>query len=345
MRSWPLNCLVGQDHLVDAVIVPLVVRRHLIDPLRHAGIGIAGEDGHGPAVVTRALDGVPGRGVARAVVDQVELRIDRDPAPGGAAADLPLVAFPGVGPAVGANRLAQMGGLLGVEQGLGVGAHGVAAPGLLAVGGVVGREPAAHTELAAGHADIDLVLEHHRRRGAGRTLGRVVGHDLPGHLAGLGVEGDQLGVGLVQEDLAVAVGHAAVDRVAAHHRDDVRVLLGLELPDHPAVVVEVERVDGVGERRVDVHHVADHQRAALVTAQHAGREGPGHLEIADIVAVDLGQLAITRVGIVAGRLSPYRRILLEHEKLVVGERQGRQAYGQGGAGSHRSCRQSHRLAS
>jgi len=35
------NVLVGEDHLVDAVIIPLVVRSHLIDPFCDAAIGIA----------------------------------------------------------------------------------------------------------------------------------------------------------------------------------------------------------------------------------------------------------------------------------------------------------------
>ena len=91
------DLLVGQDHLVDAVIVPFVMRGHLVDPLGHAGIGVAGEDRHRPAIVARPLLRVPGRGIARAVIDQVELRIVGVPAPGGAAADLPLVALPGVG--------------------------------------------------------------------------------------------------------------------------------------------------------------------------------------------------------------------------------------------------------
>src|SRR3569833_2449895 len=33
-----VHLLIGEDHLVDAVIVPLVVRCHLIDPARHAGV-------------------------------------------------------------------------------------------------------------------------------------------------------------------------------------------------------------------------------------------------------------------------------------------------------------------
>ena len=92
----PADVDVGQDHLVDAVIVPFVVGRHLIDPFRHAVVGAAGEDGHGPAVVAGALHRVPRAGVARAVIEQVQFGIVRIPAPRGAAADLPLVAFPGV---------------------------------------------------------------------------------------------------------------------------------------------------------------------------------------------------------------------------------------------------------
>ena len=91
----PLHRDVGQDHLVDAVIVPLVVGRHLIDPLGDAGIRIAREDGHRPFVVAGPLRRVPGAGIARAVVDQVQLGIVGIPAPGGAAAGLPLVALPG----------------------------------------------------------------------------------------------------------------------------------------------------------------------------------------------------------------------------------------------------------
>src|SRR5262249_61878526 len=97
----------------DAVVVPLVVGRHLIDPLGHAGVGIAREDSHRPFVVTRPLTRVPGRGVARTVVDEVQLRIIRDPAPGAAAADLPLVALPRLDARVLADRLAESAGLHG----------------------------------------------------------------------------------------------------------------------------------------------------------------------------------------------------------------------------------------
>ena len=70
-----VDLLVGEDHLVDAVVVPLVVGRHLIDPLRHAGVGVARPDRHRPLVVAGTLRGVPGRGIARPVVHQVQLGI------------------------------------------------------------------------------------------------------------------------------------------------------------------------------------------------------------------------------------------------------------------------------
>src|SRR5262249_51576904 len=99
----------------DTVIVPLVMRGHLIDPLRHAGVGIAGEDGHRPLVVARTLFRIPGRGIARTVIDEVERGIVGEPAPGAASTDLPLIAFPGLGAGVLADRLAEVRGLLRIE--------------------------------------------------------------------------------------------------------------------------------------------------------------------------------------------------------------------------------------
>ena len=205
--------------------------RHLVDPFRHAGIRIAREDGHRPFVVARTLLRIPGRGIAGAVIDEVQAGIIGHPAPGAAAADLPLIALPGLQARILADRLAKFGGLLGVDQDLIVRSLGVGPPDLLADLEIVGGDVALHAELAAGDADQHLVLDHERRRGAGLALAGIAVLRAPRDLAGLGVERDQRGVGLVQEDLAVAIGDAAVNRVAAHHRDDVRILLGLVLPD------------------------------------------------------------------------------------------------------------------
>src|SRR6185312_12367120 len=155
--------------------------------LRHAGVGIAREDGHRPFVVAGPLLRIPSGGVAGAVVDEIELRIVRIPSPRIAAADLPLIALPGLQAGIGADRLAERRGFLGVYKQVGVRAFGIGAPDLLAVLHRIGGNPAAHTELTAGYADIDLVLDDHRRFGAGRAFARIIGLHRPHDLAGLGV--------------------------------------------------------------------------------------------------------------------------------------------------------------
>ena len=216
-----------------------------------------------------------------------------------------------------------MRGVLRVQQGVGVRTHGIGPPRHGAVGEVVRGHAAAHAELSAADADDDLVLDHHGRARA-RLAHRGVAVDrLPDHGPRRRVECHHRGVGLVKDDLAVSVRHAAVDRVAAHHRDRARVLLRLVLPDDPAVGVQVESVDDVGKRRVHVHRVADDQRAAFVAAEHAGREGPRDLNVSDVAAVDLRQLAVARVGVVAGGHHPFGGVFLHNQKFVVGARRRR----------------------
>ena len=300
-----VDLLVGEDHLVDAVIVPLVVGRHLIDPLGLAGVDVARPDGHRPLVVAGPLLRVPGRGIARAVVDQVELRIVGVPAPGRrrrrSSTDRLARCLCWKSLPTGLPSAVVFSGSISMSES---GPIGIAAPGQLAGLQIVGADPTANAELAAGDADEHLVLEDERRVGAGLALGRIAVLHRPDDLAGLRVERDQRRVGLMQEDLAVGVGEAAVDRVAAHHRNDVRILLGLVFPEDLAVVVEVEREDGVGERRMNIHHVADDQRRAFVTAQHAGRERPGRRELVDVIGVDLLEFRVARVGEVPAWASP-----------------------------------------
>ncbi len=293
--------------------------RHLIEPLGHAGIGIARHDGHRPFVVARTLRRVPGRGVAGAVIEQVQVRIIREPAPDRAAADLPLVAFPAVERAVGADGLAQMGGRLGVDQHFVVGAGGIGFPRLGPVGQIQRRHPAAHPVFAARDPDHQLVLDRHGGHGQGFADCGVADLGRPFHLAALGIQRHDGGVGLRQEDHAVGIGQATVDGIAAHHRDHAGILHGFIPPDDAAVVVQIQRKDVVGERRMDIHDVADHQRGTFVPAQHPGRERPGNAHVADVVAVDLVQFGIARVGIVHRRQRHLRRVGNRLVNAVVGQ--------------------------
>ena len=85
----------------------------------------------------------------------------------------------------------------------------------------------------------------------------------------LGIERDQRGVGLMQEDLAVGIGKAAIDGVTTHDGNDVGVLLGLVLPQNLAIIIQVEREHRVRERPMHIHDIANDQRSAFMAAQDA----------------------------------------------------------------------------
>ena len=145
LAGFAVDAQIGQDVLVDAVVIPLVVRRHLVGPARHAGVGIAREDGHRPFVVARALGRIPRARVAGAVIQQVEVGIVGIPPPRRAAAARPFIPFPGVDAEVGA-LMARVGRTeIVANQHVGIRAGAVGAPDLLAGVDVVGgHESRAH---------------------------------------------------------------------------------------------------------------------------------------------------------------------------------------------------------
>jgi hypothetical protein len=149
VAHFPADLLVGENHFVDAVVVPFVMGCHLVGPLGHAGVGIAGEDGHRPAVVARPLLRVPGARVARAVIEEIELGIPGVPPPGRTAADLPLIALPGTQARVLADRLAEVCGLFGIHEHFGIRPCRVGAPDLFPGLEVIGGKGAPDAELAA----------------------------------------------------------------------------------------------------------------------------------------------------------------------------------------------------
>ena len=238
-----------------------------------------------------------------------------------------------------------MRGPLRIDLDLLVRADRVGAPRLRAVAQVVGGDVAAHAVLAAGDADQHLVAEHHRRHRRRLALGGIAVLHLP-HLApGLGVERDDGGVGLAEDDLAVGVGGAAIDGVAAHHADDVRVLLRLVAPDDLAGLVQVEAKTRFGKgvwtyiTSPITSGPPSWPRSTPVENCQDGRR------LRDVVPVDLVQLAVAVVGVVAGRHDPLVRVALQAQQFGVGggasgaERQdGRSRQGQ----SFPICRSLHR---
>jgi hypothetical protein len=85
------NSNVSQDHFIDAIVVPLIVGRHLINPLGFASVHIACEDSRRPAIVTRTHTRVPVCWVARTVIEEIEFWVIGVPTPGAATAGLPCL--------------------------------------------------------------------------------------------------------------------------------------------------------------------------------------------------------------------------------------------------------------
>ncbi|MCW0424195.1 hypothetical protein NB713_002138 [Xanthomonas sacchari] len=324
---------VDQDRLVDAVVVPLVERGLLVAPHRLAGVDLAREQRHRPLVVVLAgvaflLRGLaaavrraPQAGIAGAVVDQLEFRVVAVPAPRRAAAALP--AFVGIGLLAEVAELAVLRiGLVEVraEADVLVGAGGFAGPGLLAVGQRVRSDAPAHAELVAADAGHDLAVGDDRGHGDGLALLGIGELLLPHFLAGLGIECDHVAAEAAEHHLAVGVGRATVDRVAAGHRDGALVLLRGVLPQHLAGVflrqVDREHVVRIGADHV--HGAAHHQRLAFMAAGGVGLHLPRHLQILDVVAVDLGQRAVPGQAEVAADAAPVVRVGGIAGELAVG---------------------------
>ena len=83
------------------------------------------------------------------------------------------------------------------------------------VPGVVRMLEAAHAEFGARHTGDDLVLHDVGCVGVGLAQLGIAVLDRPHFLTGLRVQRDQRGVGLLQQDLAVAETQTTVDRIAA----------------------------------------------------------------------------------------------------------------------------------
>ena len=166
-NRFAVDFAIGEYTLVNAVVIPAIVRRHLIGKLGYAGVRIAPEEGHGPLVVAGALRGIPRARITGAVVEQVELRIVCKPAPRRAASEFPLISFPGLQAGILTHRLLgrAINGPLRINQHFLIRPRAVGAPFELARVEIVGGEVAADTVLPPRHTDDDFVTNHQRSAG------------------------------------------------------------------------------------------------------------------------------------------------------------------------------------
>jgi hypothetical protein len=262
---------VDDDVLVDVVVVPLIVRRRWVGPERFTGPGVAGEGGGGPEIVARPEIGIPHAGVARPIVDPVQLGIVTDPAPYTAATALPLARRPRLDAEIGSlepivERLEPR-----PDEHVLVGPAVVRLPELLATGKVEGGDPTAHAQLAAAVAHEDAAIHDQRRHRHGLPGVDVAELGFPQDLPGRRVERHRHVVEPVEHQLALGVGGAAIHHIAAglplRGRIGGRVIAPLE---RAARVGEVDGVDDVRVGRHDVHRVVHYEGRTFVAAVEAG---------------------------------------------------------------------------
>jgi len=166
-------------------------------------------------------------------------------------------------------------------------------------------EPAANAHLAARIADDDFAVRDQRRHRQRLALLDVAELRAPHLLAGPGVDRDRLPVERIEDDLAVRIDRAAIDRAAAGDALRRRRRFRLE---HPflrcAGPGQVERVEIVGKRRDQVHCPVDDERRRFVAVGRRGREREGEGELGHVRGRDLVERREPSGGIILARHFP-----------------------------------------
>jgi len=168
-----------------------------------------------------------------------------------------------------------------------LGGNGEGAPQFLAVIGIEARDVAAHAELAARATDEHLAVHHERHQREILALLVVLDLGIPEHLAGLGVECDQMVVGGGEIKLVLPQADAAAGRM------QLEQIVG-KLPLVAPILVArlcVQR-DHLPHRRCNEHHAIVDDRRRLVSLDDAGRECPHRGQVLDVRGVDLVERAI-----------------------------------------------------
>src|SRR6267143_1809771 len=268
------------------VVVPDVVMDLLEVP--HVLAGLRLQRDHRRAVQVVAFPHRPvviGPAVAGREVEEAELRIERGRVPDRGAAAHRMVRAGGPGLAATLPRPGQR----------------VPAPLDLAALGVQCGDAPTHAEFAARDAAVHETVVVERRAGDGVAVLPLLDRRLPGHLAGLHVERDDVRVELTEVEQPLAHGESTVDPPAAYG-GDLLVDAGPVLPEDLARL-GVQREDIVVARDHVHDPVLDEGRGLeRVLAADAGAlqaRHPGALELLDVAGVDLGQRRVALVGEVA----------------------------------------------
>jgi hypothetical protein len=157
VSAWPYerrdlssvaDWIIGQDNLVDVVVIVEVVRRALIEPARLASIDIAGEYSSRELVVPGPLLLIPRPWIGRAIVNRFGCGVVADPTPHSAAADLPIAWWPALYPKLATLILRIRRAILRADQDVFVRPGAVSLPGNLPRARIQRRQPTTDTHLS-----------------------------------------------------------------------------------------------------------------------------------------------------------------------------------------------------
>ena len=295
---------VGQHDGLRRRVVPGLARRGLVVPLVRARLGVERDDRGEEQVVAAARRSnllVPGRSIAHADEQLIELRVVHDGVPHrAAAAVLPPLAGPR-GPHPFEHRV--RGRIVAAHRG--IARHRVEAPAQRARLCVVRRHVPAHTVLGAAVADVHESVGDAWRAGDRVGLRLVDGHGFPRHYTRRRIERHEPAVDNADEHLAAVDGDAAIDDITARLRadlaTDVRVV-------HPALRTRL-RVDSVDDApgRRHVHHTVADDGRRFGAAIHAEVIGPRQAESGDRLRRDARERTEALLPIRAAMRQPVAR--------------------------------------
>ena len=244
---------VGQSHILNGRIVPIVSGRGLVMPFHFARIGIHGDNGGKKEVVSSARGADrsdPGRTVSHTEIDDIEVGVIDDGIPYGATAS----DFPPISTLPGLRRLLKLGMFKGER---GVARYGKEAPDHFSSLGVVGAHIATNTELGTAIANEDFSVGGPRRSRDGIEAVAINDCiDFPDLFAAQGIECDQSSIEATDVNASFVDGDSPVHHITAGSASELAGNLGIVGPE----AFTRDRVDcknptpGTGEVHDAVHH-------------------------------------------------------------------------------------------
>src|SRR5437588_3554939 len=210
-----VNRKIEKDVFVYSVIVVKIVRAELVKPHRLARVGIAREDAGRKFIVTRTSLRVPRSWVRGAVVNQIELRVIRNPAPHATAANFPCVGRPTLHAQVLASILRVEWFESRADQNIFIRPRAIGFPGDLAALFVERCQPTPNPEFTSTVSNEDFSFYNKRSHGQALALVDVSNTRFPYLLAGGRVNGYCLIVERVVLYFPIVIGSASIDHVTA----------------------------------------------------------------------------------------------------------------------------------